>query len=140
MAEFLSVAWIAELDAVARTVPPGDGPAERLVVQQEVAGSRGVATYQFHVSADELRVLAGAPTAADVVLATDLATAVALGRGSVRAQDALAAGRLKVRGRPEALGASAGRLAQLDAALAPVRAVTTFPEPDQPGGPGESDA
>jgi len=128
MAEFLSVAWISALDTVARALPPGDGPAERLVIEQQVAGPRGAATYQFHVSAAEVRVLAGAPTGADVVLATDLATAVALHRGTLRAQDALAAGRLKVRGRPEVLGTCAPRLAQLDAALADVRAATTFPE------------
>jgi len=128
MAEFLSVAWIAELDAVARSLPPGDGPPERLVVEQAVTGPNGAAaTYQFHVSADEVRVMAGAPTGADVVLATDLATAVALHRGTLRAQDALAAGRLKVRGRPEVLGACAARLAELDAALVSVRAGTTFP-------------
>ena len=128
MAEFLSVAWITELDGAARALAPGDGPLERLVVEQQVAGPRGVATYQFHVSAAEVRVMAGAPTGADVVLATDLATAVALHRGTVRAQDALAGGRLKVRGRPDVLGACAARLAQLDAALAGVRAATTFPD------------
>jgi len=127
MAEFLSVAWITELDTAARALPPGDGPPERLVVEQQVGGPRGVAIDQFHVSASEVRVVAGAPTGADVVLATDLATASALHQGTVRAQDALAAGRLKVRGRPDVLGACAPRLAQLDAALAEVRAGTTFP-------------
>ena len=133
MAEFLSVAWIAELDAAARALPPGDGPVERLVVEQQVACPRGAATYQFHLSAAEVRVMAGAPTGADVVLATDLATAIALQGGTVRAQDALAAGQLKVRGRPDVLGACAPRLAQLDAALTDVRAATTFPDlPDVP--------
>jgi hypothetical protein len=128
MAEFLSVAWIAELDGVARALPTGDGPPQRLIVEQRVTGPRGTATYQFHVSDAEVRVMAGAPTGADVVLATDLDTAIALNRGTVRAQDALAAGRLKVGGRPDALGACAGRLAQLDAALTSVRASTTFPD------------
>jgi putative sterol carrier protein len=133
MAEFLSVAWIAALDTVARALPPGDGPAERLVIEQEVAAPRGTARYQFHVSAAEVRVLAGAPTGADVVLVTDLATAIALHQGTLRAQDALAAGRLKVRGRPDVLGACAPRLAALDAALADLRAATTFPERDSGG-------
>jgi hypothetical protein len=128
MAEFLSVSWIAELDAVARALPAGDGPPDRLIVEQQVSGPRGAATYQFHVSADEVRVMAGAPTGADVVLATDLTTAIALNRGMLRAQDAMAAGRLKVRGRPDVLGACVGRLAQLDAALGTVRASTTFPD------------
>jgi putative sterol carrier protein len=127
MAEFLSVAWIADLDAAARSLAPGDGPAERVIIEQQVRVPRGTASYQFHVSAAEIRVLAGAPAGADVVLATDLATAAALHRGELRAQDALAAGRLKVTGRPEVLGACAARLAQLDASLAAVRADTEFP-------------
>ena len=81
MAEFLSVAWIAELDGVARSLPPGAGPPERLVIEQQVTGPRGVATYQFHVSGTEIRVHAGAPTHADVVLATDLQSAAAFHGG-----------------------------------------------------------
>jgi hypothetical protein len=127
MAEFLSLAWVEQLDAAARTLPAGDGPPERLIVEQEVAGPRGVARYQVHVSAAEVRVHAGAPTAADVVLVTDLATAVALHEGAVRAQDALAQGRLKVRGRAEALRACAPRLAELATAFAALHGDTTLP-------------
>jgi len=127
MAEFLSLAWVEQLDAVARALPPGDGPPERLVVEQDVAGPRGRARYQVHVSATEVSVHAGAPTAADVVLVTDLATAAALHAGTVRAQDALAEGRLKVQGRPDVLRACASRLAELAAASRPLHADTTPP-------------
>jgi hypothetical protein len=127
MADFLSLVWVEELDAAARTLPAGDGPSERLIVEQEIAGPHGTARYQVHVSAAEVRVHAGAPTGADVVLVTDLTTAVALHQGAVRAQDALAEGRLKVRGRAEALRACAPRLAELAAVFAARHGTTTFP-------------
>jgi putative sterol carrier protein len=133
MAEFLSLAWVDELDRVARALPDGDGPVAPLVVEQEITGPRGTARYQVHVSAAEVSVHAGAPTAADVVLVTDLATAVELHTGTVRAQDALAEGRIKVRGRPEVLRACAPRLAQLAAATGALRATTVLP--DAPAGP-----
>jgi len=65
---------------------------------------------------------------ADLVLLTDYPTARALHEGRVRAQDALAAGLLKVQGRPEVFAKRADLLARLDDAFAPVRAVTTFPD------------
>jgi putative sterol carrier protein len=65
---------------------------------------------------------------ADLVLLTDYPTARALHEGRVRAQDALATGLLKVQGRPEVLAKRADLLARLDAAFAPVRAGTTFPD------------
>jgi hypothetical protein len=138
MVEFLSLAWVEQLDAAARTLPAGDGPSERMVVEQEIAGPRGTARYQVHVSAAEVRVHAGAPASADVVLVTDLATAVALHDGAVRAQDALAAGRLKVRGRAEALRACAPRLAELAAAFTAWRDDTTRPDEALP--PSDTDA
>ena len=57
----------------------------------------------------------------------DCETAWALHTGRLRAQDALARGLLKVQGRPELLAKRADLLARLDAAFAPVRAGTTFP-------------
>jgi hypothetical protein len=130
MAEFLSAAWIAELDAAARAEPGlvADPP---LVVEQVVrdGGSHDV-RYRIRIGPAGASVGAdAAPDAAevpDLALVTDRATARELHEGHLRAQDALARGSLKVRGRPEVLGGRAELLARLDAAFAVVRAGTTF--------------
>ena len=135
MTEFLSEAWIAELDAAARAADDlavGDGP---LVVEQVVRGlPGGDVNYQVHVGADGARVVAGAAAPADLMLLTDPVTARALHEGRIRAQDALATGRLKVQGRPEVLAGRAELLARLDAAFLPVRAATTFTDGTPPDG------
>lgn len=129
MADFLSERWIAELDAAARGadgLAVDDGP---LVLEQVVRGRpEGDVRYQVHLGPDGARVVAGADAPADLVLLTDLPTARALHEGRVRAQDALATGSLKVQGRPEVLAKRAELLGRLDAAFAPVRAGTTFPD------------
>ena len=129
MAEFLSAAWIAELDDAVR----GDGDLRltdgALVMEQVVRGvADGEVRYQVRVDGSGARVVLGADEPADVVLLTDRETAWALHEGRVRAQDALAQGHLKVHGRPELLAQRADLLARLDAAFAPVRAGTTFPD------------
>ncbi|MDQ1431733.1 MAG: hypothetical protein QOF40_2335 [Actinomycetota bacterium] len=130
MAEFLSASWIAELDDAARgagglTVADG-----ALVVEQVVRGlTSGDVRYQVRVGPAGTRVVADdTGDDADLVLLTDYPTARALHEGRVRAQDALATGLLKVQGRPEVLAKRADLLARLDAAFAPVRAGTTFPD------------
>jgi hypothetical protein len=63
-----------------------------------------------------------APAApADVVLVTDRATAWSLHRGELRAQDAFARGRLKVRGRPELLAGRGDLFIRLQRAWSGVR-------------------
>jgi hypothetical protein len=131
MAEFLSASWIAELDAAARAadrIAVDDGT---LVIEQVVRGMpSGEVRYQVQIGPGGTRVVAGAggDLDADLVLLTDHPTARALHEGRVRAQDALATGLLKVQGRPEVLAKRADLLARLDAAFAPVRAGTTFPD------------
>ena len=126
MAEFLSAAWIAELDAAARAATH-IALDRSLVVEQVVrdAGGHDV-RYQVGIGPEGARVTAGAPAPADLTLVTDPVTARALHEGSLRAQDALASGALKVRGRPEVLAGHTDLFAHLDRAFAPVRARTTF--------------
>ena len=133
MAEFLSVAWIAELDAAARAPRPRGRRTGPLRARSRAAVRRGPGWRRElpvpRVGRSEVRVVAGrrrrrrrgarSPTSPPPA---------ALHRASVRAQDALAAGRLKVRGRPEVLGACAARLAQLDASSPPCA-----PPPRSPG-------
>jgi hypothetical protein len=132
VAEFLSDEWLGELAAAAATVEdPGAGDAE-LVIEQVVSGSpRGDIRYRMEFGARGAVVLRSEPDdqqPADLVLLTDYATARRLHEGGLRAQDALAAGTLKVRGSPQRLARAADALAGLDAAFATIRAHTTFVE------------
>ena len=126
MAEFLSAAWIAELDAAARGAADlvVDAP---LVVEQVVDDGEGVTVrYQVRIGPAGASVSGDTGAPADVVLVTDRATAWAMHGGRLRAQDAFARGALKVRGRPELLAGRAELFARLDRAFAPVRAGTTL--------------
>ena len=130
MVEFLSVAWIARLDAAARAA--NDLAADPcFAVETLVHGATGDTGYQVRFGPDGATItgLVTGPgvSVADVVLVTDSETAWALHEGALRAQDAFARGALKVRGRPELLAAHADLLAALERALAPVRAETTPP-------------
>jgi hypothetical protein len=124
--EFLSDAWIAELDAAARVANDlaADPP---IVLETLVHRSDGDRGYQVHFAADGATVTGPGESLADVVLVTDAATAWALHEGALRAQDAFACGALKVRGRPELLGTHAELLAALERAWAPLRSATTPP-------------
>jgi len=124
---FLSDAWIAQIDDAARAASDlaADPP---FTVETLVHGADGDTGYQVRFGADGATVTARGAGPADVVLVTDRATAWALHRGEVRAQEAFARGVLKVRGRPELLAAQGDLLAALDRALAPVRAGTTPPD------------
>ena len=118
MPAFLSDEWVDALAgaASAATVDPGVTLAVRQVVDGtgwtvRVAGGR--------ISVDR-------EPAADITLTTDRETAAALVRGEVAAQDAFAAGRLRLGGDLQKLLAAAGALSGLDAAYAGVREATTF--------------
>ena len=125
MAEFLSDAWVAELDAAARAADDlGVDPA--LVVEQVVRRGDGTDTgYQVQFGPDGASVTGVGARPADVVLVTDVDTAWALHQGLLRAQDAFARGALKVRGRPEVLTGRGELLAAFERAVATVRAGTT---------------
>lgn len=133
MAEFLSAEWIAALDAAARasTALTDSAGTETFVLEQRVvlpAGAESVHHLLF--APDGVRVLPGAASHPDVVLVTDLPTAVALARGEVNAQRALASGRLRVRGDLDALTSRSDALREVDDVFASVRTETTFP-PDE---------
>lgn len=131
MAEFLSDAWIAQLDRAARAAPgvSGLGVDPPLVIEQHVRRGDDEVVYSLHFAADGARVENGAASQPDVILRTDAGTALAMQRGTMSAQDALAAGRLKVRGRMERLRAVGEALRTLDDVFGEVRAATTDPAP-----------
>ena len=128
MSSFLSEEWLAEMAAAAARAPGVTG-IERLVVENAVTGvpGRGDVRYCLVVTDDALRVETGEELpASDVELVTDYETAARLAQGAMNAQQALADGRLTVRGKIGALGAGAGVLGTLDDVFAAVRAGTSY--------------
>jgi hypothetical protein len=127
--EFLSDEWIT---ALANAAPASDGVAgERIVVEPVVRGVPGRDEVRYRIAFAESAcvvadVSADAPPA-DVYLETDYATAVALARGDMNAQAALADGLLRVSGNVARLAAHAAALSRLGDLFAAVRPVTAYP-------------
>ncbi|HYU40377.1 MAG TPA: SCP2 sterol-binding domain-containing protein [Acidimicrobiia bacterium] len=128
MPEFLSADWIDALDAAAREATfPGAAGKVALTVEQVVRdGPDGEARYHLRLEAGHARVLPGSAEEPDLKLFTDYDIAVQLHRGEITAQDALAAGRLKVQGRFQRLREMSDALAALEDVFAPVRGITTY--------------
>jgi putative sterol carrier protein len=127
MPRFLTPEWIAALDAAAReaAVPAG----VRLTVQQIVTGvDAGGDDVRYHLVLDEgrLRVHPGEAPAADVTLVQTRDVAAALSRGELNAQQALEAGRLKLRGDIGRLAREGRALTAVEDVFAAVRAATTY--------------
>ena len=129
MPEFLSDAWLAALDDALRAVP-AVAAVDPLVIEQVVhdVPGRGRVRYCVRVDADGARV-DGGDGAAEVRLTTDYATAVAIARGRESAQQALAAGRLRLGGDVDLLVRTAPVLSALSDAAATVRSATTYAAP-----------
>jgi len=126
MVEFLSAEWITAFDTAARAAS-GLATEPPFVVETLVRSPGGDRGYQVCFAAAGASVTDRGVAAADVVLITDPTTAWALHQGTLRAQDAFAAGALKVRGRPEVLVARAELLTALAHAVTPLRAETRAP-------------
>jgi putative sterol carrier protein len=125
MVRFLSPEWIAALDAAAReaTVPAG----VRLIIQQVVTDG-GDADVRYHLVVDggRLEVRPGEAESADVTLVQTREVAAALSRGDLNAQQALEAGRLKLRGDIGHLAREGRALSAMEDVFAAVRAVTVY--------------
>jgi hypothetical protein len=134
VAEFLSDEWIAALDAAARAaLRDGADDADLLAVEPVVCGIPGRGDVRYRVSCGTAVRAVTRPSdvsaddaSADVRIETDYATAVALARGQLNAQTALADGLLRVSGDLARLAAHASALARLGDLFASVRATTTF--------------
>jgi hypothetical protein len=130
VAEFLSDEWIAALDAAAHSaLDDGAEEGDLLAVVPVVRGVPGRGDVRYRVACG---TVVHAVTrldddgSADVRIETDYATAVALARGQLNAQTALADGLLRVSGDLARLAAHASALARLGDLFASVRATTTF--------------
>ena len=131
--EFLTPEWVAELDALARTAtrrpsgPEGstadpEAPGRLVTVELHVTdGAGGEFVFQVAFSGSTLRFVPGAPAEPDLLVTVDHRFAERIHRGDASAQDALAAGALKVRGDLELVGASAPALSALGEAFARAR-------------------
>lgn len=129
VAEFLSDAWIAELDGAARGAPTlaSLGDSAPLVVEQQVRVANGAVAYHFVFDASGARVRRGPASDPDVVLVTDVDSAWGLACGALAAADAVAAGRVRLRGRMDRLRAAGPALQGVQDVFARVRASTTAP-------------
>ena len=125
MVRFLSPEWIAALAAAAReaTVPGG----VRLTVQQVVTGDgEGDVRYHLVLAEGRLQVHPGEADTADVTLVQTREVAAALNRGQLNAQQALEAGRLKLRGDIGHLAREGRALSAMEDVFAAVRDITEY--------------
>jgi hypothetical protein len=132
--EFLSPEWIEALDAAARAaVVPDDIAAVSIEVEQVVRdGPRGEVRYHLHLEDGRARVFPGPAASPHLRLIADYDAATRIQRGEVNAQEALAAGRLKVQGRFAQLVRADEALRALADVFAAVRAATTYEEARPP--------
>ena len=121
MADFLTDAWLDELEAAAaRADLP---PMPRLALQQVVPdGPVGEVAYALVVEDGQVRVHRGRIERPDLVFTQDRTTAEAIHRGELSAQAAFMQGRLRLGGDLRAVIDRASDLASLDDVFASVRA------------------
>jgi len=127
---FLSPEWLRDLDAAARASRAlANDDTEALVVEQRVTDAPGGDVTYHAVLGTDARVVAGPADAPDVVFVTDYDTAFALRSGTLNAQHAIAAGRMKVQGHVGVLLRKADTLRAFGDIFQDVRATTDPPEP-----------
>lgn len=125
MAEFLSDAWIAELDRVGRETQVA--PALRLAVQQVVLDDRGRETaYVVRVGGGHVAVEPGRSDDVDITITQDRATAAEIARGELSAQTAFMSGRLRLGGDLREVIDRATELAAIADIFASARATTAW--------------
>jgi putative sterol carrier protein len=129
MTEFLSPEWIEALDAAARAstalAPQSGDPT--LTVQQVVQHApAGEVRYYVTVARHGVRVRPGTAESPDLTLIADYDAARAINGGTITAQEALAAGRLRIKGRLQLLLGHQDVLVALDDVFASVRNATTY--------------
>ncbi|MEO7428965.1 MAG: SCP2 sterol-binding domain-containing protein [Acidimicrobiales bacterium] len=125
MPEFLSDAWVADLDAAAGTTRVD--AALRLVIQQIVLQDRGEErAFTIRIADGAVTVAPGRADDADVSFTQDRATATAIARGELSAQAAFIEGRLRIAGDLRKVMDRARELATLDDVFASARATTTW--------------
>lgn len=130
MAEYLTPAWFAEVNAAAAATarsPEGTVDDAAVTVQQVVTGAPG-GEVRYWVRVDEggLRAGLGVADGADATVTEAYETAVAVTRGELGVETAFLAGRIRVEGDGAALLHHRQVLGQVLDALAAVHARTTY--------------
>jgi putative sterol carrier protein len=129
---FLSDAWVADLDAAARASETlrRASAAGRLTVQQVITGGPdGDAAYAIRLADGAVSVERGLVDDADVTFTQDHETAVGIGTGTLSAQAAFMAGRLRIGGDLTVLMDRQRDLSGLDDVFAAVRERTDYGAP-----------
>jgi hypothetical protein len=125
MVRFLSAEWLTALDESARELQVPDGVD--LVVEQVVTRPGGEETvYHLVFGGGSVRVRTGPAEAASVAVQQSYETAVALARGELNAQQAMARGELRVSGDVALLSRHGRALGRLPDLLAELRNRTAF--------------
>ncbi len=129
--EFLSAEWIEALDAAARAaVLPDSAAAASITIEQIVRDAPGgEVRYHLRLEDGRARVQTGSAASPDLKLFADYDVAARIQRGDVNAQEALAAGRLKVQGHFAHLLRVDAAFRALEDVFASVRAVTSYRPP-----------
>ena len=125
MVRFLSHEWMAVLDKAAQEVPV----EARLVFQQVVTGcpdGDGEVRYHLRFGEGRLTVHPGQAPEPDLTVTASYPVAAALARGERNAQQALAAGQLRLSGNIDVLVSQARALSQLADVFGAVRDDTTY--------------
>jgi hypothetical protein len=125
--EYLSDAWLRELDAAVRAAP-GMPALGRVVIEQVVRDvpGRGEVRYQLRVDDATACIRTTDLDAPDVRISLSYREAVAIARGEQNAQNSLARGELRIGGNVEVLTSRSASLIALDDVTASLRSATTF--------------
>ena len=124
MARFLTSEWISALDEAAREAAVPDGVT--LTIQQIVTDPGGDVRYHLVLADGRIRVHPGEAAVPDVTLVQTRDVAAALSRGELNAQQALEAGRLKLRGDIGHLARQGKALTVVQDVFVAVRAATSY--------------
>ena len=123
MAEFLSAAWLAHLDELARAAADlADAADAPLVIEQQVLrGGDDTVVYHLVLGPGPARVEPGPATGADLTLVATESAARAMHDGTTNAQACLADGTLRLRGNPDVLTRHAAVLERIGDVFADAR-------------------
>ena len=123
MAEFLSAAWLARLDELARAASAlADAADEPVVIEQHVVRDDGdTVVYHLVLGPGSARVHEGPAARADLILVATEDAARRIHAGATNAQSCLADGTLRLRGNPDVLARHVEVLAQVGDVFADAR-------------------